>query len=110
MRLRSEKYQGRFFFRDARDAALRRPDGAARPPYLQQLCNLHGVQRCTLEQLIARHPKREPIFKSAVNAHSAYLTIIFSSHAERHGIAVAPRIVHKFQARRFSKNFARLLD
>jgi len=69
------------FFETGRDAALRRPDGGARRPGLQQFRNLHRVQRSAFEQLIAWHPKRKPIFKSAIQAQPAYLTIIFSGNA-----------------------------
>ena len=81
-----------------------------RRPYLQQLCNLHRVQCCAFEQLIARHPKGKSVFKRAIKSHATHLTIIISRHAERHRITIALRFVHEFQARRFGQNFARLLN
>jgi hypothetical protein len=48
--------------------------------HLQQLGNLHGVQRCAFQQLIARNPESESIFKRAIAPHSADFTIVFSSN------------------------------
>ena len=48
--------------------------------HLQEFGNLHCVQRCAFQQLIARNPESESIFKRAIAAHPTDLTIVFSSN------------------------------
>ena len=50
---------------------------------LQQLRDLHGVQRRAFQQLIARNPKRETVFQRAIEAQPADLTIVFARGSER---------------------------
>src|SRR6185312_8641515 len=47
--------------------------------HLQEFGNLYCVQRCAFQQLIARNPESESIFKRAIAPHSADFTIVFSS-------------------------------
>jgi hypothetical protein len=58
--------------------SLRSPGGERQ--HLQEFGNLHCVQRCAFQQLIARNPESESIFKRAIAPHSADFTIVFSSN------------------------------
>ena len=60
---------------------------------LQQLRDLHRVQCCAFEQLVAGHPKGESVFKGAIKTDPANLTIILPSYTQRHWITVFLRLV-----------------
>ena len=79
-------------------------------PWLQQFRDLHGVQRCALEQLIARNPKRKAVLESAVHTHATYLTIVLAGNIQRHRITIALRFIDQLDPRRFGQNFAGAFD
>ena len=69
---------------------------------LQQLRDLHGVQRRAFQQLIARNPKPETVFQCAIEAQPADLTIVFARGRERSGVAVGKRLVDQVESRALS--------
>ena len=62
---------------------------------LQQLRDLHRVQSCAFEQLVAGHPKAESIFKGAIKTDPDNLTIILAGYTQWHRIAILLRLVHE---------------
>src|SRR5205823_12899548 len=76
-----------FFLRQTADL-IKRQFGNSRS-LLQQLRDLHGIQRGTFEQLIARYPKSETVLKRAITPHPPDLAIVLARNIDRHGITIA---------------------
>ena len=56
--------------------------------YLYQiLCNLNGIQGCTLTDLVAREPEGKTTIIAEILADTTYVDIILACCLERHGIS-----------------------
>ena len=67
---------------------------------LEQLGDLHRVERRALEQLIARDPKGETVLVRAIDPQSSGLAIIFPGSIERHRVTIRLRVIDEVEARR----------
>src|SRR4051794_32650988 len=68
----------------------------SRKETLKKFGDLDGVQRGALEKLIARHPKRQTVIKSAIASYASNLAIVLACNIERHRIFVRTRFIHQF--------------
>ena len=71
---------------------------------------MDGVERGTLEQLVARNPEGKSVLERAIEPNAAHFAIIFARGVERHRIAVFLRLIDQLEPGRFGQGFMRLCD
>src|ERR1041385_2602305 len=76
----------------------------------EQFCDLDGVKRSSLQQLIAGDPERKSVFKRAIAPNAPDFAIVLARGEQRHWVTVVLRLIDKLQSRRLRQNLVRLLD